>query len=210
MKNWKTMVFTGVVACTLALPALANADEMMNKISYDYTGVTTMMKDGMELVPLRQVAESLGYQVSWMGETRSITLSKMLMDDKGMMQDKSMMDDKGMMQDKSMMDDKGMMQDKSMMGDKGMMKDKSMMDDKGMMQDKSMMDDKGMMQDKSMMDDKGMMQDKSMADSKGIMLQIDSKTVQIGGMTEMVMYAPVLIDSTTYVTKAFVDMYLLK
>ncbi|MGG1519239.1 stalk domain-containing protein [Paenibacillus oryzisoli] len=174
MKNWKTMLMTGVVACTLALPALANADEMMSTKSYDYTSVSTMMKDGMELVPLRQVAESLGYQVSWMGETRSITLSKMMMDDKGMMQDKSMMDDKGMMQDKSMMDDKGMMQDKSMM------------------------------------DDKGMMQDKSMMDSKGIMLQIDSKTLQIGGMTEMVMYAPVLIDSTTYVTKSFIDMYLLK
>ncbi|RTE11313.1 stalk domain-containing protein [Paenibacillus whitsoniae] len=192
MKNWRTMLMTGVVACTLALPALANADEMMNKNSYDYTGVTTMMKDGMELVPLRQVAESLGYQVWWMGETRSITLSKTMMDDKGMMQDKSMMDDKGMMKDKTMMDDKGMMQDKSMMGDKGMMQDKSMMDSKGMMEDKSMM------------------QDKSMVDSKGIMLQIDSKSVQIDGMTELMMYAPVLIDSTTYVTKAFVDMYLLK
>ena len=59
---------------------------------YDYTGIQTMMKDGTELVPLRQIAESLGFKVTWQAETSSIVLAKMMMEDKGMMDDKSMME----------------------------------------------------------------------------------------------------------------------
>ncbi|OAS24395.1 hypothetical protein A8708_09270 [Paenibacillus oryzisoli] len=101
-KSWRNFLIVGVVACTLALPTFASAEEMMAK-SYDYAGIQTMMKDGMELVPLRQVAESLGFKVTWQDDTHSIVLTTM--DGKGMMEDKNMMDDKGMMEDK----DKSMM-----------------------------------------------------------------------------------------------------
>lgn len=97
--SWRKALIVGAVACTLALPTFASAEEMMAK-SYDYTGIQTMMKDGTELVPLRQVAESLGFKVTWQDDTRTIVFAKM--GDKGMMEDK-MMDDKEKMDDKSMM-----------------------------------------------------------------------------------------------------------
>ncbi|MGO4496345.1 stalk domain-containing protein [Paenibacillus sp. 2RAB27] len=109
--SWRKALIVGVAACTLALPTFASAEEMMAK-SYDYTGIQTMMKDGTELVPLRQIAESLGFKVTWQDDTHMIVLAKM--GDMGMKEDK-MMDDKGKMEDKSMMDDKGMMEDKNMM-----------------------------------------------------------------------------------------------
>lgn len=149
MLSWKRALLVGIVACTLALPTLASADEMMAK-KYDYTGIQTMMKDGTELVPLRQIAESLGFKVTWQAETSSIVLAKMMMEDKGMMDDKSMMEDKNMMKDKSMMT------------------------------------------------------------GSSIVIQIDSMTIKAEGMDGMLMYAPMLINSMTYVPKAFVDMYLLK
>ncbi|WP_171629285.1 stalk domain-containing protein [Paenibacillus plantarum] len=111
--SWRKAMIVGVAACTLALPTFASAEEMMAK-SYDYTGIQKMMKDGTELVPLRQVAESLGFKVTWQDATHMIVLAKM--GDKGMMEDKSKMGDKGMMEDKNKMDDKGMMEDKMMKG----------------------------------------------------------------------------------------------
>ncbi|WP_208607631.1 stalk domain-containing protein [Paenibacillus pectinilyticus] len=143
--SWKRALLVGVVACTLALPTMASAEEMMAK-QVDYSGIQTMMKDGTELVPLRQVAESLGFKVTWQDATRSIVLTKMMMGD---------------------------------MGDKKM-------------------------------DDKGMMGDKHMMMGSTFVIQIDSMTIQDGGMAGMLMYAPMLINSMTYVPKAFVDTYLLK
>lgn len=89
-----------LIACTLALPGLASADEMAAK-KFNYSGIEMMKKDGMELVPLREIAESLGFKVIWNGEARSVTLTKMMMEDKGTMDDKKM-DDKSVMEDKTM------------------------------------------------------------------------------------------------------------
>lgn len=107
MKKWKKGIVITLAACTLAIQSLASAEEMMMK-KFDYSTVTTMVMDGTELVPLRQIAESLGFKVTWDNETRSIMLTKMMMEDKGMMEDKKMddkkMDDKSMMEDKTMKD----------------------------------------------------------------------------------------------------------
>ncbi|MDR6554194.1 stalk domain-containing protein [Paenibacillus qinlingensis] len=92
--SWRKALIVGGVVCTLALPTFASAEEMMAK-SYDYSGIQTMMKDGTELVPLRQVAESLGFKVTWLDEAHSIVLAKM--GDMGMKDDKGKMEDKGMM-----------------------------------------------------------------------------------------------------------------
>ncbi|OPH56138.1 hypothetical protein BC351_28620 [Paenibacillus ferrarius] len=84
MKTWKKIITVTVAACTLALPTLASAEEkMMSK--FDYSGVQSITKDGTQLVPLRQIAESLGFKVTWNGESRSVTLMKSTM----MMEDKS-------------------------------------------------------------------------------------------------------------------------
>ncbi|MCY9669167.1 copper amine oxidase N-terminal domain-containing protein [Paenibacillus alginolyticus] len=91
MKRWKKAMVVSLVACTLALPGLASAEEMMAK-KFNYSGIETMMKDGTELVPLREIAESLGFKVTWNGENRSVTLTKMMMEDKEMMDDKKMED----------------------------------------------------------------------------------------------------------------------
>lgn len=148
LHSWKKVILTGIVICTLALPTLASAEEMMAK-QVDYSGIQIMMQNGNELVPLRQVAELLGFKVTWQEETRSIVLTKMMMGDMGMMDDKKM-------------------------------------------------------------DDKAMMGDKSMMAGSTIAIQIDSMRINSAGIDGMLMYAPVLINSMTYVPKAFVDSYLLK
>ncbi|MFD0696035.1 stalk domain-containing protein [Paenibacillus sp. GCM10027628] len=152
MRTWKKMMVVTMVACTLAIPAWANAEEMMAP-KFNYSGIETMNKDGVELVPLRQVAEALGYKVMWNGENRSVMLTKMRMEDGKTMDDKKMEDKK--------MDDMTM-------------KDGSM----------------------SMMD--------------SIAIQIDSKTIMIGKMEAMLMSAPTIMNDKTYVSKEFVDMYLVK
>lgn len=80
------------IALTLLAPGFASAEPMM-KTKVDYGKVEVMMKDHMELVPLRQVAESLGYLVTWDGMDRSVTLTYGKMTEKttdSMMTDKSM------------------------------------------------------------------------------------------------------------------------
>ncbi|WP_240421781.1 copper amine oxidase N-terminal domain-containing protein [Paenibacillus periandrae] len=136
MKTWKKTMVISLAACTLAIPSFASAEAMMMK-KYDYSTVTTMMKDGAELAPLRQIAESLGFKVTWNGEPRSITLTKVMMEGKGMMNN-------------------------------------------------------------------------MMARGDTFVLQIDSKTIKVGGMDEMLMSAPSIIDDMTYVPKAFIDTYLVK
>ncbi|GAA3413727.1 stalk domain-containing protein [Paenibacillus hodogayensis] len=82
----------------------------------------TIMKDGMELVYLRQAAEIYGYSVKWDGMEQSVTLIYT-----GKMMDNKMMDQKVM--DDTKMDDK--MMDDTKMDDK-MMDDTKM--DNGMKQ----------------------------------------------------------------------------
>lgn len=130
MKGFQRWTAVSAIALTLAVPAVAAADEKgMMTAKIDYSKADVMMKDGMELVALRQLAESLGYTVTWDDTERSVTLtSGMTMGggDKGMT-DKQMNDKD--MTDKSMTDTG--MADKSMT-DKGMadmgMTDKSMAD----------------------------------------------------------------------------------
>ncbi|BFT69474.1 stalk domain-containing protein [Paenibacillus sp. P36] len=102
MKTWKKAMVITLAACILSIPSLASAEEMMMK-KFDYSTVNTMTKDGTELAPLRQIAESLGFKVTWNEGARSVTLTKMMMEDKGMMDDKKK-DDKAMMDDKTMKD----------------------------------------------------------------------------------------------------------
>jgi hypothetical protein len=144
MKPWKKVIAVTIVACTLSLPSLVSADEMMMP-KFNYSGVETITKDGSELAPLRQIAESLGFKVTWNGENRSVTLTKPMM---------------------MMMDDKKM-EDKTM-------KDKNI--------------------------DMGIV----------YTIQIDSKTIQVGGMEGMLMVAPMIVNAMTYVPKEFVDTYLMK
>jgi len=178
------MTVMAVLAGALTISGAAGAQEMTPK--YDYSQVDVMMQGGMELVPLRQVAESLGFKVSWNGQNRSVTLG---MGD-GMM-------DGGMMGDEGMGD--GMKDGSGMMGD-GMMDD-SMMGDEGMGDE--MMDDKGMMGGKSM--DEGMMNGKG----RLIMIMIGSKMATVDAQEVELDYAPLIMHDKTYVSKAFVDMYLL-
>lgn len=124
MKTWMKAIAVAVTASAIALPSLINAEEMMMP-KFDYSGVTTITQEGKELAPLRIVAESLGFQVVWNDESRSVTLMKnMVMEDKTMMEDNEKMEDKSMMEDKSKMEDKTM-KDQPMM-------DKMMMDKNGM------------------------------------------------------------------------------
>lgn len=147
MKTWKKAMVASLVICTLVLPGMASAEEMMVK-KFNYSGIETMMKDGTELVPLREIAESLGFKVTWNGESRSVILTKMMMEDKGMMDDKKM-------------------EDKT--------KNESMMKMGNM-----------------------------------FVIQIDSKTIKVGMMEDMLMFAPTILNDMTYVPKELVDTYLIK
>jgi hypothetical protein len=152
MKTWKKAMVITLAACILSIPILASAEEMMMK-KFDYSTVTTMTKDGTELAPLRQIAESLGFKVTWNEGARSVTLTKMMMEDNGMMDDNKK-------------------------------------------------DDKAMMDDKTMKD--------NMMAGNTFVLQIDNKSIKVGGTDDMLMFAPSIINDMTYVPKAFIDTYLVK
>lgn len=148
MKRMMRWMAAAALALTIAVPGVgAAANDMGMKAKVDYNKVDMMMKDGMELVALRQVAESLGYVVTWNDMERSVTLTR------------------------------------SMMG----------MTDTGM-PDKNMTD-------KNMMD-------KSMMDMYTVKIVIGSKTATVAMKENMLAYEPVILDNKTYVSKAFVDMYL--
>lgn len=153
MITWKKAMVVTLVACTLALPGLASAEGMMAK-KFNYSGIETMMKDGTELVPLREIAESLGFKVTWNGEARSVTLTKIMLEDKGMMDDIKM-------------------------------------------------EDKGMMEDKTM-------KENMMTMETTFVIRIDSKTIKVGMMDDMLMFAPTILNDMTYVPKELVDTYLMK
>jgi hypothetical protein len=140
METWKKWTAVTMLTFCLAVPGFVNAEEKMVP-NFNYTGVETVMQDGMEQVPLRQVAETLGYKVIWNDLDRSITLA---------------------------------------MAPK---------------------------MDNKMMDDKKM-EDKMMDMGYSVMLKIDSKTIMVGKMEKMLSYSPMIINDKTYVTKDFVDMYL--
>ncbi|MDR6881728.1 copper amine oxidase N-terminal domain-containing protein [Bacillus sp. 3255] len=76
------------------------------------------------------------------------------------------------------------------------------------MEDKSTMEDKSMVEDKTMKDQP--MMDKMMDKSSMITIFIDSKTITVGDVNEMLMVAPTIVNDMTYVPKEFIDTYLLK
>jgi hypothetical protein len=83
------------LALTLAAPGVAAADESMMAAKVDYSKADVMNKDGMELVALRGLAESLGYTVTWNEMERSVTLTHGMAEGgmaDGSMTDKSMTD----------------------------------------------------------------------------------------------------------------------
>lgn len=147
MKTWKNAMVVILLACTLALSGLASAEEMMAK-KFNYSGIETMLKDGTELVPLRQIAESLGFKVIWNGEARSVTLTKMMMEDQKM-------------------------------------------------------EDKDLMEEKTM-------KENMMALENTFVIQIDSKTIKVGMIDGMLMFAPTILNDMTYVPKELIDTYLVK
>jgi hypothetical protein len=145
MKNWKRWTAASVLALTIAMPGFANADDMMAK-KFNYSGIETVMNDGMDLAPLRQVAESLGFKVTWNDMDRSILLNKVPSMDGKMMDKKT--------------------------------------------------------EDKPMAD-------KMMDMGYSVKIQISNKTIMVGAKENMIAYAPMIINDKAYVTKDFVDMYLL-
>ncbi len=100
MKKWKIILVAALLTMLIAIPTMANAEEME---MMDYYKDAIMVKQGMkEYVQLKQMAESLGYELMWNGMERSITITYKGMAEDMMMDDKKM-DDK--MADDKMMDD---------------------------------------------------------------------------------------------------------
>ncbi|WP_167747211.1 stalk domain-containing protein [Cohnella luojiensis] len=82
-KKMKTMAVSLLAAC-LMIPGFASAAEMNMKV--DYSKFMMVEKNGETWVPLRQIASSLGYTVTW-SKMEGIMLTK-----KAMMQDVKDMD----------------------------------------------------------------------------------------------------------------------
>ncbi|AIQ39272.1 stalk domain-containing protein [Paenibacillus sp. FSL R5-0912] len=78
-KSGKMVMMTAVLVLSLAVSGIAGAA----------AGITTMKKDSMELMNLRQAAGMYGYSIEWSSKDRSVSLVYM---DK-MMDDGEMMDD---------------------------------------------------------------------------------------------------------------------
>ena len=85
MKKMMKWAAVSVLAAAIMVPSLASAAEM--KTMVDYTKVAVVMKDGQSLVPLRQVAESLGYQVSWTKSAIVLTKNVMVSSKESTMKD---------------------------------------------------------------------------------------------------------------------------
>lgn len=76
MNKMVKMMAVSLLAASLLVPGLASAAEMQMKV--DYSKFSVIEKDGETWVPLRQIANSLGYTVMW-SKTAGITLTKELM-----------------------------------------------------------------------------------------------------------------------------------
>jgi hypothetical protein len=186
MKKTSLWMAAAIVSSILVIPGAAGAAEM--KGMYDYSKVEIMQQNGMDLVPLRAVAESLGFSVKWNEQDRSVMLSKGNMGMENKMGDEKKKMDDGMME--KGMTDKGM-EDKGMM-EKNMLEKR--IEDKGMT-------DKGM-EDKDTTD-------KSMTAEGSISIKIGSKTMMVDGMEKMVGYPAVIMNDKTYVAKDLIDNYLM-
>ncbi|MFC4810637.1 hypothetical protein [Paenibacillus sp. GCM10023250] len=104
------------LALAVMVPAMAYAADMNGEAGMtakvDYSQVTVMKKDGHELVPLRQIAMSLGYGVNW--TKQAVVLTRTGMTGAGM-QNADMNDMKDMKEMKDMKDMTSGMSDSSAM-----------------------------------------------------------------------------------------------
>jgi hypothetical protein len=74
MNKLTKMAASALLTLTLLAPGLATAEDMKEMV--DYSKVDIMKMDNMDIVPLRQLAESLGFKVAWSSMDRSITLTQ--------------------------------------------------------------------------------------------------------------------------------------
>jgi len=135
MNKLTKIAATTVLTLTLLAPGLAAANEMKAMVDYSNVKVVTMGK--VELVPLREIAEKLGYEVNWDAKTHFIVLTC------------------------------------TKMGDSMMMADS-----------------------------------KKMGTKYTVKIKIGSKKVTVDMAEKMISNAPTIMSSKTYVSKAFVEMYL--
>lgn len=74
MNKWALWMTTAIVGAAIAGSGSAWAADM--KGMYDFSKVEMIRHEGAELVPLRKVAESLGYTVRWNEQDRTVVLMK--------------------------------------------------------------------------------------------------------------------------------------
>lgn len=199
MNKWTMGIATAIIGSVIAASGAASAAESM-QAKYDYSQIEMMQHNGAELVPLRKIAESLGYQVTWNNEDRTIRLMKggmpQQMGSQEMMQ-KDMtaagMDSKEMGQ----MDSKDMGQ----MGSEDMAEGMT----EGMMDSGAQAG--GMMGNDGMSG--GLMGNQAAADAVEVIISIDSDKITVNGSEKKAMYPAALLMDTTYVGKDIIDNYLL-
>jgi|GEM_PF-2504102 len=199
MNKWTMGIATAIIGSVIAASGAASAAESM-QAKYDYSQIEMMQHNGAELVPLRKIAESLGYQVTWNNEDRTIRLMK-----GGMPQQ---MGSQEMMQ-KDMtaagMDSKEMGQmggkDMGQMGSEDMAEGMTggMMDSGA--QAGGMMGNDGM--------SGGLMGNQAAANAVEVIISIDSDKITVNGSEKKAMYPAALLMDTTYVGKDIIDNYLL-
>jgi hypothetical protein len=131
-----------VLTLTLLAPGLAAAATDSMKAMVDYSDVRVESMDKLELVPLREMAEKLGFEVNWDAKAHFITLT--------------------------------------------CTKQMSMIAN-----------------DSKMMDDSKMMNSIYM-----VKVKVGSKKITVDGVEKILTKAPVTLSNKTYVSKAFVEMYL--
>lgn len=204
MNKWTMGIATAIIGSVIAASGAASAAESMQP-KYDYSQMEMMQHNGAELVPLRKIAESLGYQVTWNNEDRTIRLMKggmpPQMGSQEMMQkDMTGMGSQEMMQKDMMaagMDSKEMGQ----MGSKDMAEGMTggMMDSGA--QAGGMMGNDGM--------SGGLMGNQAAAAAVEVIISIDSDKIIVNGSEKKAMYPAALLMDTTYVGKDIIDNYLL-
>ncbi|MFH5181524.1 stalk domain-containing protein [Paenibacillus sp. TAB 01] len=199
MNKWTMGIATAIIGSVIAASGAASAAESMQP-KYDYSQMEMMQHNGAELVPLRKIAESLGYQVTWNNDDRTIRLMKgrmpQQMGSQEMMQ-KDMTAAGTGSKEMGQMDSKDMGQ----MGSKDMAEGMTggMMDSGA--QAGGVMGNDGM--------SGGLMGNQAAAAAVEVIISIDSDKITVNGSEKKAMYPAALLMDTTYVGKDIIDNYLL-
>lgn len=88
MRKIMKCLTVSMLATALMVPGLVSAADMKTKV--DYSKVTVVQKNGESWVPLRQVADSLGYSVKWNKMGITLTMKMMMDEDMDKEMDKEM------------------------------------------------------------------------------------------------------------------------